>query len=223
MVLVRRIMTDEENQKRLEYLTNLVYPAISAKSTETQTAMASKFNRTHRIRDFENGTYVMATEDTPGSKSKFEAKYHGPYKILSRSANGSYTLLDPTAEKLPRRYSPEQLKQVTQALDARNDESYEIEQILDHSLSDEGMIYTVKWKGYDSSYNQQIKYEQFDSTGINDKYWKSKRMEDPHAAKRLIRIRENKEKRLERQRREEATAKMKAGKTASNRKARAEN
>lgn len=217
------LMTDEENQKRLEYLTNLVYPAISAKSTETQTAMASKFNRTHRIRDFENGTYVMATEDTPGSKSKFEANYHGPYKILSRSANGSYTLLDPTAEKLPRRYSPEQLKQVTQALDARNDESYEIEQILDHSLSDEGMIYTVKWKGYDSSYNQQIKYEQFDSTGIIDKYWKSKRMENPHAAKRLIRIRENKEKRLERQRREEATAKMKAGKTASNRKARAEN
>ena len=101
----------------------------------------------------------MATEDTPGSKSKFEAKYHGPYKILSRSANGSYTLLDPTAEKLPRRSSPEQLKQVTQALDARNDESYEIEQILDHSLSDEGMIYTVKWKGYDSSYNQQIKYD----------------------------------------------------------------
>ena len=122
------LLTDEENIKRLEYLTNLVYPAISDKSTETQTAMAVKFNCSHQIHDFQPGTYVMATEDTPGSK--FEAKYHGPYKILSHSTNGSYTLLDPTAEILPRRYSPGQLKQVTQALDARNDESYEIEKIL---------------------------------------------------------------------------------------------
>ncbi|KAF9313926.1 hypothetical protein BG006_004047, partial [Podila minutissima] len=116
--------------------------------------MAVKFDHSHRIRDFQPGTYVMATEDTPGSK--FEAKYHGPYKVLSRSTNGSYTLLDPTAEILPRRYSPVQLKQVMQALDARNDESYEIEKILDHSISEEGVLYMVKWKGYDSSYNQQL-------------------------------------------------------------------
>ena len=127
-------------------------------------------------------------------------------------------LLDPTAEILPCWYSPVQLKQVMQALDARNNESYEIEKILDHSISNEGVLYTVKWKGYDSSYNQQLKYEQFDSTGIIEKYWKSKRMDNPHAAKRLIRIRENKEKRLRRQLREEATAKMKVGKTTFNHK-----
>jgi hypothetical protein len=43
-------------------------------------------------------------------------------------------------------------------------------------------------------------------------------MDNPHAAKHLIRIRENKEKRLRRQLREEATAKMKVGKTTFNRK-----
>ncbi|KAF9367026.1 hypothetical protein CPC16_007125, partial [Podila verticillata] len=100
------------------------------------------------------GTYVMATEDTPGSK--LEAKYHGPYKILSCSTNGSYMLLNPTAEILPHWYSPGQLKQAMQALDARNDELYEIEKILDHLISDEGVLYMVKWKGYNSSYNQQL-------------------------------------------------------------------
>ena len=142
------LLTDEENIQHLEYLTNLVYPAISEKSTETQTAMAVKFNHSHQIHDFQPGIYVMAIEDTPGSK--LEAKYHGPYKILSHSTNGSYMLLNPTAEILPRQYSPVQLKQVMQALDARNDELYEIEKILDHSISEEGVLYMVKWKGYDS-------------------------------------------------------------------------
>ena len=198
------LMSDEENEKRLEYLTNLVFPAISAKSTETQKVAAAKFNRSHRIRGFQPGTYVMAKEDTPGGK--FDAKYHGPYKVLSRSIHGSYTLLDPMSEKLPRQYSPEQLKQVTQALDAPSDESYEIEMILDHSLSEGGVLYTVKWKGYDSSHNQQLRYDQFDSKAIIDNYWKSKRMENPHAAKRISRIRENKEKKLQKQKRDELTA-----------------
>lgn len=146
----------------------------------------------------------MAREDLSGSK--IDAKYHSPYKVLSRSTHGSYTLLEPMYEKLPCQYSPEQLKQVTQALDMPSDESYEIEMILDHSLSEGGVLYTVKWKGYDSSHNQQLRYDQFDSKAIVDNYWKSKRMENPHAAKRISRIRENQEKKLQKRKRDELAA-----------------
>ncbi|KAF9896104.1 hypothetical protein BX616_008124 [Lobosporangium transversale] len=172
------LLSEEELQNRLEYLTALVFPAIDDKSSDTQKRMVEKFNRTHKILQFPPGAFVMAKEELPNGK--LAPKYQGPYKVVARTENGAYTLLDATNQKLARNYAPSQLKMVTQALDAPSEESYEIESIVDHELTGKGMMYTVKWKGYDSSYNEQIPYENFDSDIIIRQYWKNLRQQNPH-------------------------------------------
>jgi hypothetical protein len=118
---------------------------------------------------------------------------------MSRSDNGSYTLSDVTNQTLARNYSPEQLKRVTQALDAPSAESYEIEAIVGHDFSGEGVEYTVKWKGYDSSHNQRIPYRNFDSDTLIRQYWKRLKQSNPHLIAKQIKKREKAEKRALRQ------------------------
>ncbi|KAF9553958.1 hypothetical protein EC968_010018, partial [Mortierella alpina] len=187
------LMTEKELEERLEYLTNLVYPAIADKSADTQRKMIDKFNRTHRIMDFPPGSYVMTREETPDGK--LSPKYHGPFKVMSRSDNGSYTLLDITNQTLSRNYSPEQLKRVTQALDAPSAESYEVETIVGHDFSGEGVEYTVKWKGYDSSHNERIPYNNFDSDTLIRQYWKRLNQQNPHVVARQAKRNEKAQKR----------------------------
>jgi hypothetical protein len=181
------LLNEGELRQRLEYLTKLVYPAISDKSADTQRKMVDRFNRTHRILEFPPGSFVMARD--PLAEGKMAPKYHGPYKVMNRTENGSYTLLDATNAELMRNYAPEQLKLVTQALDASNDESYEVESIIGHDLAEEGVRYLVKWKGYDSSHNSHLAYDDFDSDLIIRQYWKSLNQANPHVqAKKMNKV-----------------------------------
>lgn len=179
------LMTEEELERRLEYLTKIVFPAVSEKSAESQRKMIDKFNRSHRILEFPPGSFVMARD--PLAEGKLAPKYQGPYKVMARTENGSYTLLDAMNQTLIRDYAPEQLKLVTQALDVETDESYEVEAILGHELTPGGMMYTVKWKGYDSSHNSQLPYDNFDSDKLVRKYWKQLKQQNPHAVAKQAR------------------------------------
>jgi len=187
------LMTQDELEKRLEYLTDLVFPAVAEKSADTQRKMIDKFNRTHRILEFPPGSFVMAREELPDGK--LSPKYQGPYKVMKRTSNGTYILLDKTKNELARNYAPEQLKLVTQALDAPSDESYEVESILGHRLTEGGMVYQVKWKGFDSSHNEEVPYDHFDSDLIIRQYWKRLKQQNPHFIAKRARIEEKVQKR----------------------------
>lgn len=189
------LMSEDQLRERLEYLTKLVYPAISEKSADTQRKMIEKFNRTHRILEFPPGSFVMARDPLPDGK--LSPKYHGPYKIVERTVNGSYTLADATNSQVHRNYAPEQLKIVTQALDAPSDESYEVESILAHDLTAEGVVYTVKWKGYDSSENSQLAYEEFDTQQVITDYWKKQNQANPHISAKRVAKAKRAEKKLQ--------------------------
>ncbi|KAG0350090.1 hypothetical protein BGZ54_004023 [Gamsiella multidivaricata] len=171
-----------EKLKRLEYLMELVFPAVSEASAETQHKMADNFNRTHHILEFSPGCYIMTRDQL--SEGKLAPKYQGPYKVMERAENGAYTLLDATNQKLERNCAPVELKIVMQALDGRNDESYEVEAILCHELMAEGMRYTVKWNEYDSSHNSQLEYDNFDPDLIIRRHWKRLNQQNPHAKQR---------------------------------------
>ncbi|KAG0345564.1 hypothetical protein BGZ54_005534, partial [Gamsiella multidivaricata] len=79
-------------------------------------------------------------------------------------------------------------------LDGRSDESYEVEAILGHELTAEGVRYTAKWKGYDSPHNPQLEYDNFDSDLIIRRYWKRLNQQNPH----VIAKQAEKEKRVQR-------------------------
>jgi len=56
-------MPEEQMDKRLEYLTCLVFPAISEKSKATQQKMITAFNKSHRQTEFTPGSYVIFKDE----------------------------------------------------------------------------------------------------------------------------------------------------------------
>jgi len=192
------LASEQELRKRLEYLTNLVYPAISEKSKATQKKMIEKFNASHFLTDFPEGTFVMAKDYT--SSGTLEPYYKGPYQVAQRTGHGAYILKDSTGQIEDKRYAPEQLKKISQSLDKDEEEVYELNKILRHvepghkdypkdQLDSEGngpRLYEVSWKGYEET--SFIPYEEFVTKAIVTRYNKSRNLDNPHViAKRTKR------------------------------------
>lgn len=173
-----RTLNDEELEKRLLYLTHLVFPALSELSSTNQKKMIDKFNKSHTIREIQPGTFVMA--DDPVAEGTLTPKKDGPFKVTRKTAFGAYELQDATGEILPRHYSPEQLNIVTQDLEEPSEESYEVESILDHTYKDGQTLYKVHWKGYEDSEDSYIPYERFNSDKLVHQYWKRINKTNPH-------------------------------------------
>ncbi|KAG0317321.1 hypothetical protein BG000_004577 [Podila horticola] len=173
-----RLLTEEELHQRHEYFTNMVFPAVAEGSSSYQQTMAKQFNRSHKIVDFPKGSFVMARHEE--STGALEAKYEGPFMVVRRTARGSYVLRDNLQQILARNYSPDQLKMVVPLTDdiTVKPRSYEIEKIVGHDLGSEGeMLYQVKWKGYDESWNDWLSFSHFDSKAIVTEYHKKHNLE----------------------------------------------
>jgi hypothetical protein len=139
------ITSHEELSKRLEYMTEIVFPAIQTKARETQRRMIERFNRTVLHNEFPDGAKVMSLDPIKGDK--LSPRYEGPYTVVQRTTGGSYVLRDGTGELLQRKFAPSQLKLVLD--DFEDTVTYEVEKILDHrDVPGEGVEYHVKWKGF---------------------------------------------------------------------------
>ncbi|KAF9111198.1 hypothetical protein BGW39_004449, partial [Mortierella sp. 14UC] len=86
------LLTEDQLDKRLEYLTALVYPAISEKAKATQQKMITAFNRTHRLTEFTPGSFVMVKDEE--ADTALDPKYDGPFKVVRRTPKGTYVLRD---------------------------------------------------------------------------------------------------------------------------------
>ncbi|KAI1284278.1 hypothetical protein EDD11_001262, partial [Mortierella claussenii] len=99
---------EEELLKRLKYMTEIVFPAIQAKTRETQRKMIERFNRTVLHNEFPDGARVMSVDPIKGDK--LAPRYEGPYTVVRRTTGGSYVLKDLTGSELGRKFAPSQLK-----------------------------------------------------------------------------------------------------------------
>ncbi|KAF9135669.1 hypothetical protein BGX30_011487 [Mortierella sp. GBA39] len=124
--------------------------------------MIAKFNRTHRLVKFPSGSLVMVT-DAPAEG--FESPYEGHLKVIRQTTRGAFVLRDAMNRVSGRNYALEQMKLVTQAIDAESHQGdhHEIEKILNHRDAKGWRLYTVKWKGYDEQHNSEIPFGNFDS------------------------------------------------------------
>jgi transposase InsO family protein len=193
------LLNEKQALKRLEYLTNLVYPAISEKAKATQQKMISAFNKAHRLIEFPTGSYVMVKD--PVASTPLDPKYDGPYKVVRRTPRGTYVLQDSLNQFLSRNFAPEQIKLVSQSLDIPTQESehFEVEKVLNHRLSDKGeMLYTVQWKGYPESENSEIPYENFDSKKAISLYYQRINKKNPHVIATHVKRLSNKQERVTR-------------------------
>ncbi|KAF9312679.1 hypothetical protein BG006_004299, partial [Podila minutissima] len=109
-------------------MTKTVFPAIQAKTRETQRRMIERFNKTVLHNEFPDGARVMSLDPLKGDK--LSPRYEGPYTVVRRTTGGSYVLKDGTGALLGRNFAPSQLKLVLD--DFEETTAYEVEKILNH-------------------------------------------------------------------------------------------
>lgn len=169
-----RLLSPKDLEDRLSYLTTIVFPAISDRSSSTQQEMVAKFNRSHLITEFPAGSYVMVHDME--ATSSLDAPFDGPYQVVRRTSHGTYILRDDMSRVLARNYAPEQLKIAARPLVPKNatEQSFEVERILSHRTTPGGdILYLVKWKGHDESSNSEIPPSHFNSKNLMTRYHRS--------------------------------------------------
>jgi hypothetical protein len=164
------LLTQEQLLERLQYMTEVVFPAINQKARAAQKRMVERFNATVLHNDFPDGAKVMTLDPIKGAKLK--ARYEGPYTVVRRTTHGAYELKDGTGELLTRHYAPSQLKLVIEDLDELP--IFEVDRILEHRPSTTipgAWEYHTTWKGYEETTWEPESH--FVEQQAVPRYWKS--------------------------------------------------
>jgi hypothetical protein len=164
-------LTPLQIKERLQQLENIVFPAIAEKTKKAIDTQKSKFDATHLQKDIPIGSSVRI-KINKGFRAKMDPIYEGPYSVIRRNDQGSYTLKNSLGELLPRSYAPTQLIVVPN--NNNDDENcFEIEKILDHELDMETnkYKYLIKWKDYEVSENTWEPAHHIHSDAIIKEYW----------------------------------------------------
>jgi hypothetical protein len=162
-------MSYEDLIKRIEYMNDVVFPAIKERTQTVVNSQKEAFDKTHRIVDFPIGSYVVAK--IPTRKNKSAPAYEGPFEVMQKTTNGTYVLKDTTGALASRNYVPSELKSVSHD---DNDNIFEIEAVLDHKGTPGRRQYKVRWKGYSSAHDQWIDAKDMNAQDELDIYWKKR-------------------------------------------------
>jgi transposase InsO family protein len=169
--ITKRHMTYDELVERLNYMADVVFPAIKEKTEEAINKQKNTFDRSHKIVNFPIGSYVVAR--LPTRANKLAPVYDGPFKVIHKTKNGNYLLQDMLGDPTPRNYTPSELKAISHD-DSLMDNNYIVEDILDHRGTPRYREYYVRWKGYSKEHDQWIEAKNINAQDIIDNYWKSK-------------------------------------------------
>lgn len=169
-------MSVEELLKRVDYMSDIVFPAIIEKNAVSMKRAEQSFNKTHNLVEFSPGDYVMVRLQS--SDGNLTPVYEGPYTVVRKTTGGSYVLRDETGVLMHRNYGPYELKLVSKEEVVESDgrsleKSYEVEAIMDHRGSVTDREYLVRWKHYSSDWDEWVPTNKFNDVNIIRKYWKN--------------------------------------------------
>lgn len=168
--LPKNTMTIEELEKQIEYMEDIVFPAIHERAKRINEEYQKKFNKKNILVDIPKGTHVMVR--LKHRPNKLAPLYEGPYTVVRKNRGNSYELKDELGELLHRNYVPSELKIVTIDESTIEDELYEVEDIRDHRGEPGEREYLVKWVGYGERANTWQTADDFTDPSIIQKYWK---------------------------------------------------
>ncbi|KAG1111288.1 hypothetical protein G6F42_015073 [Rhizopus arrhizus] len=168
----RAPLSMEELQERIQYMNDIVFPAIQERTKRLAEEYNKKLDGRRMILEdipFDSAVMIRLPE---GRQSKLSPLYAGPYIVVRRTQAGNYILKDETNELLHREYTPSELKLVNIDETAIENEIFEVEEIRDHRTRPDGIIeYLVKWAGYEDRYNEYITEDLFSTPVPIQTYW----------------------------------------------------
>jgi len=148
-------------------------PNLVSKVTLNRQENKQRFDHSHKISKthFKVGDRVYLAA-TPGH-AKADAKFTGPYVIKREQGNG-YIVGDIDGAEFPNVISSQRLKRATHA-ETDNSTVYLLEKILDHKKVGRKILYLVKWKNFDETYNSWESPSNFINRKPIKQYWISKK------------------------------------------------
>ncbi|GAN11843.1 hypothetical protein MAM1_1096d11455 [Mucor ambiguus] len=168
---VNSVMSYEELIKRIDHMNEIVFPAINDKTDKYVANMRDKFDKYKNVvDDYPPGTHVMVR--IPTLKGSLMPSYEGPYTVIRKTKGGSYVLQNETGVLMDRDYAPRELKVVNKNNIDEDDETFEIEDILEHKGSGKATEYKIRWKGYSHEYDSWVTPDLITHESTIQKYWR---------------------------------------------------
>ena len=164
------LLSEEQLMERATMVHSFVFPIISEVSKAVKDQQIKVFAKRYKTDLFPIGAMVMTKVDVRNSSDV--AKYEGPFLILSQTRGGTYQLLDSDKKLLSRNYAPSQMKLIScDPIDM--EESYVIQNILQHRGEGPSREYLVQWKGYPKPENNTWEsFSNFNDIAAIENYWK---------------------------------------------------
>jgi Chromo (CHRromatin Organisation MOdifier) domain/Integrase zinc binding domain/Integrase core domain len=160
--------TADDDEARIHFMQEVVFPGIADRARETQNAMKSSYDATHHQVDIPTGSYVMVREER--RRRKLDPRFEGPFKVIGKSGK-TYTLEDNSGALLPHRYPPSALKLISSDPFFESD-SYAVEAIINHRQTDHGGYeYLVRWKNFSKLHDTWEPSSSFDDEQTITSYW----------------------------------------------------
>ncbi|EIE83945.1 hypothetical protein RO3G_08655 [Rhizopus delemar RA 99-880] len=170
-------MSHEELMKRIDYMTDIVFPAIVNKTKAQIELEQAKFNDSHRLVDYAPGSHVMVR--IPNKSGQLAPAYEGPYTVVRKNKGNAYILRDETGVLMPRAYTSVELKLISNEevieLDDEGNEiiNFEIEAVINHRGPPKNREYLVRWKNYSSEWDEWLSADKFNDPNTLRNYWKN--------------------------------------------------
>lgn len=166
----KEYMTEDELLKRIDYMSQIVFPAIAEKRQMVNDLRQGKVDEKNIQVHYPNGSIVMARV-----KNRYNALspvYEGPYKVVRRNNGNAYILRDEEGMIITRNFVAEELKAVSRDSVIPKSELYEIEAIIKDSGDPKNRQYLVKWKNFSKEHNSWVKAKDFTDTDYINAYWR---------------------------------------------------
>lgn len=163
-------MTNEELLKRIEYMSDIVFPAIKERTDAYNQIMKDQFDKKHRLLNIPVGSFVVVRKK--GIQKSLSPIYEGPYEVVRKTARNNYTLRDELGLLLPREYTPSELKLVSQDAVVAKEDIYEFDAIVDHRGEAGNREYKIRWKNYTAEDDSWITAHMFTDPQAIVNYWK---------------------------------------------------
>ena len=100
----KRPITYQQLLDRLDYMAEIVFPAIKERTDIVVKAQKEGFDKSQQIIDIPIGSYVVAR--LPTRNNKLAPAYEGPFTVVNKTKNGNYVLKDMTGSLTSRNYTP---------------------------------------------------------------------------------------------------------------------